>query len=71
MPFNTVYFETQPLQGVIVVNNIASRLMVGNVHPVAVDGNHVTMVKPKTRKSVLYLAVKEDLQKAFSSEMGQ
>jgi Putative serine esterase (DUF676) len=67
--FNAVYFETQPLNGVVVVDNIAARLPVTGVYPVPVEGNHLTIVKPSGRSSLLYLGVKADVREAFKADV--
>ncbi len=54
-----VYFETQPVGNLIIVNSTSANPGVAGVSPTATDENHLTICKPKDKNSLVYLGVKQ------------
>ena len=53
-----VYYEKNPLRGVLVVNATSADPGISGVTPVPMDADHSTISKPENRKTLLYRAVR-------------
>ncbi|MCP2728354.1 esterase/lipase family protein [Limnofasciculus baicalensis] len=54
-----VYYETQPVYGILVVDQDSANPGIKDVQPVAIPGNHISIVKPESPDSQVYLGVKK------------
>ncbi|GAB4541984.1 MAG: hypothetical protein Tsb0014_34330 [Pleurocapsa sp.] len=54
-----VYCENEKTSGVIVVNQTSADPGIPGVIPIPLDENHITIAKPESKQSRLYLRVKK------------
>jgi predicted alpha/beta hydrolase family esterase len=64
-----VYFETKPVYGVLVVTEGSANPGIEGVDPIAVPDDHITIAKPRSEDSFVYLGVKCFIQKHFQLSM--
>jgi predicted alpha/beta hydrolase family esterase len=57
-----VYYEMQPTQGILVVDPDSANPGLQRVKPVAISDNHISICKPKSQESQVYLGVKKFIQ---------
>ncbi len=62
-----VYCENESTSGVLVVNNASADPGIPGVVPIPLDENHISIAKPKSNKSRLYLRVKKFIKEHISS----
>jgi tetratricopeptide (TPR) repeat protein len=58
-----VCYETKPIYGVLVVNRDSANPGIEGVKPVAVEVDHITIAKPDSRDSLVYLRVNLFIEK--------
>ncbi|NMG11742.1 hypothetical protein DP117_34795 [Brasilonema sp. UFV-L1] len=63
-----VYYETNPTNGVLIVNESSANPGIRNVQPIAVDADHNSIAKPKPGDSKVYLGVKRFIKECFPSQ---
>jgi predicted alpha/beta hydrolase family esterase len=64
-----VYYEMQPTQGILVVDPDSANPGIERVKPVAIPDNHISICKPKSRESQVYLGVKKFIQECIRSPL--
>jgi predicted alpha/beta hydrolase family esterase len=65
-----VYYETQPIQGILVVDPDSANPGIERVKPIAIpDDNHISICKPKSQESQVYLGVKKFIQECVASPL--
>ena len=61
------YCETQPFNGIRVVNEVSADPGIPNVEVIPVDEDHSTICKPDNRSKLVYASVKQFLERALST----
>ncbi|NEQ06518.1 MAG: hypothetical protein F6K37_11405 [Moorea sp. SIO4E2] len=62
-----VYYETQPFKGILVVDQVSSNPGIAEVKPVAMPDDHISISKPKSPDSELYLSVKKFIKECLKT----
>ncbi len=57
-----VYYEAQPVRGILVVDPASANPGIEKVKPIAIPQNHISIVKPSSKKSQVYLSVKKFIE---------
>jgi protein SERAC1 len=60
-----VYFETEPMYGIKIVDESSANPGIRGVKPIAIPDNHITIAKPDSRDSLVYLGTKRFIQECF------
>jgi protein SERAC1 len=60
-----VYFETEPIYGIKVVDESSANPGIKGVMPIAIPETHITIAKPDSRDSLVYLGTKRFIQECF------
>jgi protein SERAC1 len=60
-----VYFETEPIYGIKVVDESSANPGIKGVMPIAIPETHITIAKPDSRDSLVYLSTKRFIQECF------
>lgn len=53
-----IYYETRPVHGILVVDEDSANPGIEGVKPIAIPENHITIAKPTSRNSLVYLSTK-------------
>ncbi|AOY81091.2 tetratricopeptide repeat protein [Moorena producens JHB] len=61
-----VYYETQLLQGILVVDEDSANPGIEKVKPVAIEKNHIDLCKPESQNSLVYLGVKKFIKECLN-----
>lgn len=61
-----VYYETQPMSRILVVNEDSANPGIQDVQPAAMPYNHISIVKPESTESAVYLGVRRFIEKTFT-----
>jgi predicted alpha/beta hydrolase family esterase len=64
-----VYYETQPTQGILVVDPDSANPGIERVKPIAIPDNHISICKPKSQESQVYRGVKKFIQECIRSPL--
>jgi len=65
-----VYYETQPIQRILVVDPDSANPGIEGVKPVAIpDDNHISICKPNSQESQVYLGVKKFIHECLRSPL--
>lgn len=57
-----VYYETKPIQGILVVDQDSANPGIEGVKPVAIADNHICICKPNSQENEIYIGVKKFIQ---------
>jgi len=68
IPKVCVYYETQRLKGSFVVDQASANPGIPGVTPVPVDGDHISMCKPRSRDNYVVKLVKQSIQEMMLGE---
>ncbi|MFB2981056.1 esterase/lipase family protein [Microseira sp. BLCC-F43] len=60
-----VYYETQPVYGTLVVDPDSANPGIKGLKPVAIPDNHISIVKPSSTESQVYISVKKFIEDCF------
>ena len=63
-----VYYETQPVKGVLVVNRDSANPGIQGVKPVAMPDDHISICKPVSEDSQVYLGVKQFIKDCLTCD---
>ncbi|NEO01741.1 MAG: DUF433 domain-containing protein [Moorea sp. SIO3I7] len=63
-----VYYETQPVKGILVVDPDSANPGIEKVKPVAIPKNHIDLCKPESQNSLLYLGVKKFIKECLKTK---
>jgi protein SERAC1 len=58
-----VYYETQPVHGVLVVDPDSANPGIEGVKPIALEENHISICRPFSEESQVYLSVKKFIER--------
>lgn len=64
-----VYCENEPTKGVMVVDQTSADPGIAGVTPIPLDKNHISIAKPSSAKSQLYLRVKKFIKECSSNPL--
>jgi len=62
-----VYYETQPVKGILVVDPDSANPGIEKVKPVAIPKNHIDLCKPESQNSLVYLGVKKFIKECLNT----
>ena len=62
-----VYYENESTSGVLVVNQTSADPGISGVVPIPLDENHISISKPKSKQSRLYLRVKKFIKDSLAN----
>ncbi|WAN69851.1 hypothetical protein BJP36_37800 [Moorena producens JHB] len=62
-----VYYETQPVKGILVVDPDSANPGIEKVKPVALANNHIDLCKPESKNSQVYLGVKKFIKECLKT----
>ncbi|NEO24600.1 MAG: hypothetical protein F6K57_36505, partial [Moorea sp. SIO4A5] len=62
-----VYYETQPVKGILVVDPDSANPGIEKVKPVAIPKNHIDLCKPESQNSQVYLGVKKFIKECLNT----
>ncbi|WP_287256129.1 alpha/beta fold hydrolase [Moorena sp. SIO4E2] len=62
-----VYYETQPVKGILVVDPDSANPGIEKVKPVALANNHIDLCKPESQNSQVYLGVKKFIKECLNT----
>ncbi|NEO76787.1 MAG: hypothetical protein F6J99_11295 [Moorea sp. SIO4G3] len=62
-----VYYETQPVKGILVVDPVSANPGIEKVKPVAIPKNHIDLCKPESKNSQVYLGVKKFIKECLKT----
>lgn len=57
-----VYYETQPVRGILVVDADSANPGIEGVKPIAIEENHISICQPSSQESQVYLSVKQFIE---------
>ena len=60
-----VYYETEPTKGIVIVTKSSANPSIRNVQPIAVEADHDSIAKPKTKNNKVYLGVKKFIEECL------
>ncbi|WP_293121325.1 NB-ARC domain-containing protein [Moorena sp. SIO4G3] len=63
-----VYYETQPVKGILVVDPDSANPGIEKVKPVAIANNHIDLCKPESQNSQVYLGVKKFIEECLKKK---
>ncbi|NEP25260.1 MAG: DUF433 domain-containing protein [Moorea sp. SIO3I6] len=63
-----VYYETQPVKGILVVDPDSANPGIEKVKPVAIPKNHIDLCKPESQDSQVYLGVKKFIKECLKTK---
>jgi pimeloyl-ACP methyl ester carboxylesterase len=63
-----VFYETQKVKGILVVNPDSADPGIQGVLPVAVEENHISIAKPKSKDSSIYIGVKKFIEEVIQND---
>ncbi len=66
-----VYYETQPVKGISVVDPDSANPGIEGVKPVAIAANHIDICKPKSKQELVYSSVKNFLEECLNIQQAQ
>jgi len=62
-----VYYETQPVKGILVVDPDSANPGIEKVKPVAIEKNHIDLCKPESQNSQVYLGVRKFIKECLKT----
>ncbi|WP_229424274.1 hypothetical protein [Moorena producens] len=62
-----VYYETQPVKGILVVDPDSANPGIEKVKPVAIAKNHIDLCKPESQNTQVYLGVKKFIKECLNT----
>ncbi|WAN69957.1 NB-ARC domain-containing protein [Moorena producens JHB] len=62
-----VYYETQKLKGILVVDEDSANPGIKDVKPFAIPKNHIDLCKPESQNSLVYLGVKTFIEECLNT----
>ncbi|WP_293078562.1 hypothetical protein [Moorena sp. SIO3H5] len=62
-----VYYETQAVKGILVVDEDSANPGIEKVKPVAIPKNHIDLCKPESQNSQVYLGVKKFIKECLNT----
>ncbi|NEP23933.1 NACHT domain-containing protein [Moorena sp. SIO3I6] len=65
-----VYYETLPVQGILVVDPDSANPGIEGVNPVAMPDDHISICKPESQNSQVYLGVKKFIEECLKNSVG-
>ncbi|WP_287355879.1 FxSxx-COOH system tetratricopeptide repeat protein [Moorena sp. SIO3B2] len=63
-----VYYETQPVKGILVVDEDSANPGIEGVKPVAIPKHHIDLCKPDSQNSLVYLGVKKFIEECLKKK---
>ena len=63
-----VYYETQPVKGILVVDEDSANPGIEGVKPVAIPKNHIDLCKPESQNNLVYLGVKKFIEECLKKK---
>jgi pimeloyl-ACP methyl ester carboxylesterase len=63
-----VFYETQKVHGILVVNPDSANPGIQGVLPVAVEEDHISIAKPRSRESSIYIGVKKFIEEVIQND---
>jgi predicted alpha/beta hydrolase family esterase len=66
-----VYYEKRPLYGIVVVDETSADPGIPGVIPIPMDDNHVTICKPASRESLIYVRVKRFIEDCIATSTSE
>ncbi|NEQ80814.1 MAG: hypothetical protein F6K26_11345 [Moorea sp. SIO2I5] len=62
-----VYYETQPVKGILVVDPDSANPGIEKVKPVAIPNNHIDLCKPDSQNSQVYLGIRKFIDECLKT----
>ncbi|NEQ85312.1 MAG: hypothetical protein F6K26_35900, partial [Moorea sp. SIO2I5] len=62
-----VYFETQRVKGILVVDPVSADPGIEGVQPVAMPDDHISISKPESQNSLVYRGVKKFIKECLKT----